>query len=366
LIQAYNQRRQLERPGEHQGLDDWFQESPHRIQNPMSIVKDYIGQGKEEHWALQQVKIRNTLPLEEAQKKYKNITKKKARKVRESKNFYVFRHIPPTKFEKKSFRTKVVNDDVQMVFGKLKEGQEGLSGSGLFDYFKKGVDYAQQTASNVADSVKNVFNITDYSKKAKDMLDKYGNFPVVGLEIRRHPIQSDSVFEAVSLGQWSKLKKKYGYDDMFHMMLVCTLKKPDSEAIRQVKVDQVGVISINDNIEVAPGDQVFKVDMGNKAGTFTLRQMLDKTQAQMGNDRYWNYDPLKNNCQNFIYGVMMANNWININPQLKDFILQPIGQLEQQLSSAQKGIMSGITKLGTRFNILLKGKGFDVLNTDDS
>jgi len=63
---------------------------------------------------------------------------------------------------------------------------------------------------------------------------------------------------------------------------------------------------------------------------------------------------------------MLANNWININPQLKDFILQPIGQLEQQLSSAQKGIMSGITKLGTRFNILLKGKGFDVLNTDDS
>ena len=77
-----------------------------------------------EHWALQQVKIRNTLPLEEAQKKYKNITKKKARKVRDTKNFYVFRHIPPTKFEKKSFRTKVVNDDVQMVFVKLKEGQE--------------------------------------------------------------------------------------------------------------------------------------------------------------------------------------------------------------------------------------------------
>ena len=42
-------------------------------------------------YALQKVEIRNTIPLAEAEKHYKNITKKKPRKVRESANFYQFR-----------------------------------------------------------------------------------------------------------------------------------------------------------------------------------------------------------------------------------------------------------------------------------
>ena len=309
-----------------------------------------------EHWALQQVKIRNTLPLEEAQKKYKNITKKKARKVRDTKNFYVFRHIPPTKFEKKSFRTKVVNDDVQMVFGKLKEGQEELSGSGLFDYFKKGVDYAQQTASNVADSVKNAFNIRDYSKKAKDMLDKYGNYPVVGLEIRRHPIQSDPVFEAISLGQWSTLKKKYGYDDMFHMMLVCTLKKPDSEAVRQVKVEQVGVISINDNIEVAPGDQVFEVNMGDKAGTFTLRQMLDKTQERLGTSKFFEYSSFTEsgcNCQGLVANLLRTEGLYS--DEAHKFVYQDVTGIYKELHSYVPKVADATTKA-----IALASKWFNI------
>ena len=72
-------------------------------------------------YALQKVQIRNDIPLVEAEKHYKNITKKKPRKVRETANFYQFRYLPPTKFEKRSFRTKVVNDNIHMIFGKLKQ-----------------------------------------------------------------------------------------------------------------------------------------------------------------------------------------------------------------------------------------------------
>jgi hypothetical protein len=150
---------------------------------------------------------------------------------------------------------------------------------------------------------------------------------------------------------------------MFHLYAVAKLANGE-----YVKFEKNEVINLDkvDYSTLPSGQNKLDVNIENGESRVTFKQMLDKTQAQMGNDKYWQYDPLKNNCQNFIYGVMLANNWININPQLKNFILQPIGQLEQQLSNAQKGIMGGITKLGTRFNILLKGKGFTVQSTHDN
>ena len=37
------------------------------------------------------------------------------------KNHYNFRNIPKTKFEPKTYRTKKVNKDISIVFGKLKD-----------------------------------------------------------------------------------------------------------------------------------------------------------------------------------------------------------------------------------------------------
>ena len=111
-------------------------------------------------YALQKVQIRNTIPLEEAKQHYKAITKKKPRKIRETENFYQFRYLPPTKFEKRTFRTKVVNDDIHLIFGKLKDEHQKLEGRGLFDYFTKGYDYIKNTS--FVQSIKNAMSINDF------------------------------------------------------------------------------------------------------------------------------------------------------------------------------------------------------------
>ena len=43
--------------------------------------------------------------------------------VRETEDSYHFRNIPKTYFDRKTFRSKVVNDQVTLVFGKLKHVQ---------------------------------------------------------------------------------------------------------------------------------------------------------------------------------------------------------------------------------------------------
>ena len=205
----------------------------------------------------------------------------------------------------------------------------------------------------------------DYQPNDRTLMAEIGNQIVNGICVYRVPLDKNlnKAVNAITLGKFQDFKKNNNYDDMFHLYAVAILANGVS-----VKFEKNEVINLDkvDPATLPQGQYKLDVNIENGQSRVSFKQMLDKTQAQMGNDRYWNYNPLSNNCQNFIYGVMLANNWININPQLKDFILQPIGQLEQQLSSAQKGIMSGITKLGTRFNILVKGKGFDVLNTDDT
>lgn len=64
--------------------------------------------------------VKKPYDLTEAKKIARDIfDRKDDRYYRETDSSYRFRNIPKTKFIKKSFRTKVVNPDVSIVFGKL-------------------------------------------------------------------------------------------------------------------------------------------------------------------------------------------------------------------------------------------------------
>jgi hypothetical protein len=206
----------------------------------------------------------------------------------------------------------------------------------------------------------------DYQPNDRKLLEEIGNQIVDGVCIYRVPLDKNlnKAVNAITLGKFQEFKKNNNYDDMFHLYAVARLANGE-----YVKFEKNEVINLDKvDYSLLPKEQKFKLDVNIDNGDpkVSFRQMLDNTLKSMGADAYWQYDPLKNNCQNFIYNVMLANNWVNNNPKLKDFVLQSTNQLSQELSDAQKSVMTGITKLGTRFNILLKGKGFgDVINLED-
>ena len=79
------------------------------------------GEGKPTgKYALHAVIISNTIPYPAALQSAKNITKKKKLFMRATEESYRFRNIPKTQFIQSSFRSKVVNPDITLVFGKLK------------------------------------------------------------------------------------------------------------------------------------------------------------------------------------------------------------------------------------------------------
>lgn len=72
-------------------------------------------------YELHAVIFKKPFDLEEAKKIAQDIIKNKNRQFyRETKTSYRFRNISKQKFIKKSFRTKKVNDNISIIFGKLK------------------------------------------------------------------------------------------------------------------------------------------------------------------------------------------------------------------------------------------------------
>lgn len=83
-------------------------------------IKDTIT-GSGDSYQLHNVIIKKKIPLEEAKQLAKDIIKDNKKKFyRETKLSYRFRNIPKTKFLVNSFRTKKVNENITLTFGKLK------------------------------------------------------------------------------------------------------------------------------------------------------------------------------------------------------------------------------------------------------
>ena len=332
-----------------------------------------MNQSETGKYALQKVEIRNNIPLDDAQKEYKKITKKKPRIVRHSTNFYQFRYLPPTKFEPRSFRTKVVNDDIRLVYGKLKQDHQHLEGRGLFDYFTKTYDYIKNKVSDAFSYIKDAVSINDFSDKTKKNLDLYGEYPIIALQIRRVPIAFalDLALQGVSAGEWERLKEKYGFDKFFHLSMVATLKGAKEIVFRtgrkvrqnkQLAIEKLEVVSVNENIEITEGMETQDVVIP-KGKVFSIKDMFQKARDKVGDTKFFSYSALgQNNCQDFIALLLDVEGLYN-EPE-RNFVYQDISQLIKELPDTTKAIAQGITHIGALANKYL-GIGGSRVSLDD-
>jgi len=104
-------------------LPDYLKTFSQTTTNLGAIFNKYTGIGGEkpdDGYALHAVIFKKPYDLDTAKQEAKNIIKdNKKNFYRETETSYRFRAIPKTKFVKKSFRTKKINDNISMVFGKL-------------------------------------------------------------------------------------------------------------------------------------------------------------------------------------------------------------------------------------------------------
>jgi hypothetical protein len=206
-------------------------------------------------------------------------------------------------------------------------------GSGMFDTLKEGAKKLYEINSlndplfkikkqlSAKDVFKGIAQVTsslvplEYSPQAKAFLDKYGTTQITTIKVRRAPIAKglDNAFELISGGHWEEGKSAGGYDAMFHLSLI---------ANDNLLFEKLSKIHLESPPDVVPHSEFYPVEV---TYPLTVNEMLEKTRASLGDEKYFKYDPFTNNCQQFVRRMLKVNDLLT--PQLESWVVQPVEEI---------------------------------------
>lgn len=236
----------------------------------------------------------------------------------------------------------------------IKDNPEELEGAGFFSAFKRmrenigrAISGATKSLGRVASlpvkGVQRIFSVPKWwNNISKKNLQKYGDFPVVKLQIYRTPLSGmlNTLMDALSFGKMSELKKKYGFDKFFHLSLIATIKTPQGEKNLIIEKNEAPTISS----DYKTTDLTEGLSLPNPPQGLTIKNMMEKTIQKVGVDRFFLYDAFTTNCQRFILDILESNGLET--PEAKEFLFQDLSQLAEELPQEFKGLARGLTDIG--------------------
>jgi hypothetical protein len=177
----------------------------------------------------------------------------------------------------------------------------------------------------------------------RSFIEKYGDSYITEMVVSRIPILSiiDKALNLISLGKFSKNKKEFDYDNMFHLYAYL---KINGEWFRTEKNHIVEIHRVD---KIDSNGRHMEVQIKKKRKVSSFFENAIKIQP----DNFWNYDPVNNNCQVYISSLLIGNKLMN--KSLEEFIKQCA---ECVLNGYTASIAKIITDLGSRADIVLHGK----------
>ena len=250
----------------------------------------------------------------------------------------------------------------------MKMNDEDFKGSGFLDTLKASkigralTSSAKKIGQFVAGLPQRIVGTitgrNDYPPAERDLIQKLGNYKIKKICVYREPLEKsvNMLTNALSLGQMNNLKKKYAFDEMFHLFMIVTVQQ-SQDIFPTILIEKNEVINLHEYPKEYPNAETLELLISPKFN-YTFKQFLDNAQQAMG-DKYFTYDPFNNNCQVFIMSLISANPPLEQdNPNAKNFILQDVQGLERDLNPVTKNLFRGTTNLASRLNVLIKGYGF--------
>jgi hypothetical protein len=223
---------------------------------------------------------------------------------------------------------------------------ESLEGAG----FKENVDKFLQTIKNVSFSKRKAGLLPPKSRK---LLEEIKDETITSLEIVRTPIESyiNKTLSLVSLGSWNNAIRSSGYDKLFHLSLFINKKY----VFHKIEVTTLARENpIKKDSEVMDASNVL-VKISNTGIPLSINTMIENTKKFMGDEKFTSYDPVNNNCQDFLLGVFKGNNIST--PEIEKFIKQDAEAIFQKTPQLTSMVARFVTDLGSRFNRLVEGEG---------
>lgn len=218
------------------------------------------------------------------------------------------------------------------------------SGAGFIDFIKDPVGTIKESFAGVPTRLNNISTRT---------LQSVGDIPIIKIDVAKTPIPSaiEGAINTISFGSWNKLKSKYGHKTLYHLSLIFVLR--DGQKVILEKNEVIDIRPLQNSNSINKNTQYLSVP---HSGNLTLNEIINKTQKAIGNKAMFDYQGMRNNCQNFILNILKFGCNINI-PWVNEWIYQDFTKIREELPSHVEPIMdkvTGLASIGSR--LMAKGK----------
>ena len=160
------------------------------------------------------------------------------------------------------------------------------------------------------------FYLNHYNIECESTLKKYGNVPIKRIYLVRHPITKfmERVLNLVTFNKFKqeieryKNKNNIGSFLPYHTMLYFELKIAKNKS-KFLMVDKNNCIRISEKVKILNNYEMR--DIYIKKYKYTLNEVLEKTKNRIGNNKFFNWEIYRNNCQILIKEILITLNKFN-------------------------------------------------------
>lgn len=194
-------------------------------------------------------------------------------------------------------------------------------------------------AKIIGDTIRDVS--TQYPPQVRNILVQHGNHKIVDIKLCKEVVSENTEFLLKALAgsqTWEEAKRKHGFDKFYHLFMIVRL-----EDGTQLHIEKNEVIRVSINPRACPD----ALDLGSPSN-ITLSEMMDRTRQRIGDRDFFTYDPLGNNCQNFVNQLLRTMGLYS--ETAHKFVFQDIKGLREDLPSYTRTLAKGLTDVGAFVN----------------
>jgi hypothetical protein len=212
------------------------------------------------------------------------------------------------------------------------------------------------------DGLKNIlkqlfYPTNDMSNNSKKIFEKYKDNKIEKIEIVREPI-NNKIISFINFITNNKLKlsqEKADIDTLFHLYMILYLDNNKS-----IVLEKNEKVTLDDKYKKEANNEnmIFNVEKN-----ISLDELFNNTLKKMGDFKFYQYNSLENNCQDFLLNILEANNLDT--KELISFVKQNIEKLIQNLPSYSSKFSQFFTDLASKITEFRDLIGLGDLNEGD-
>lgn len=205
--------------------------------------------------------------------------------------------------------------------------------------------------SRVKEAASALFGSDRLPKSFRDNLTKHGEKKIKNIQVVREPLARavNAFANIITAGTFNEVAKKQGEAGFFHLYAIIELE--DGTRLRFEKNER----PVLEPMSGSPAANAQSVSVSGRG--LGLGEMVNGGIKRMGEARYIAYDPINNNCQDFLLGNFAPL----MTSQLRSFIKQDVAELIEKTPSFSKILATKATGLAGKareiFEELFKKRG---------